>query len=457
MPMPDASSITPIQPPNLNSLSSMVNLGNQALDMQYKQGTMQSRIDEQAANTKKAQIGVSSDQFKFNKEQLQRVQDDAAALANDPVVAQAAQDPDNPQLYSQAMTQRLNEHAAFARGAGVPADIVDKTLAPYAEIAKNNPDRMLQFIKERQIAGVGGANQINAGQPNVAQVDNGQTIQGTNTNPYATGLPQGGPVFNVQKQIPVTQPITTPTGAKTIFGPQGAGAPQTELDPTTQNVLSGTGINFSNYEAGLNARAQSSNQILIRTAEMGNLINDFKPGAGTTVYTDIAKKLQAVGAPQALVDKVAGGDLSATQAFNKFIAQTVISTIRQSAGDDPAHASETEQYLKNNPTVDTDPRALKLFMDFTSKQASRDIIEQNMLANARKNGTLNPSTWISDINERMRGMGYQPHPTPPVGTATTPKPDASNTPAPSARTIVKQGTYGGKPVVQYSDGSVEYK
>ena len=38
-----------------------------------------------------------------------------------------------------------------------------------------------------------------------------------------------------------------------------------------------------------------------------------------------------------------------------------------------------------------------------------------------------------------------------------PQTDASNTPAPSARTIVKQGTYGGKPVVQYSDGSVEYK
>ena len=51
MPMPDASSITPIQPPNLNSLSSMVNLGNQALDMQYKQGTMQSRIAQQAALT----------------------------------------------------------------------------------------------------------------------------------------------------------------------------------------------------------------------------------------------------------------------------------------------------------------------------------------------------------------------------------------------------------------------
>ena len=69
---------------------------------------MQSRIDEQAANTKKAQIGASSDQFKFNKEQLQRVQDDAAALANDPVVAQAAQDPNNPQLYSQAMIQLFN-------------------------------------------------------------------------------------------------------------------------------------------------------------------------------------------------------------------------------------------------------------------------------------------------------------------------------------------------------------
>ena len=53
--MPDASSITPIQPPNLNSLSSMVNLGNQALDMQYKQGTMQSRIAQQAAQSSQAQ------------------------------------------------------------------------------------------------------------------------------------------------------------------------------------------------------------------------------------------------------------------------------------------------------------------------------------------------------------------------------------------------------------------
>ena len=55
MPMPDASSITAIQPPNLNSLSSMVNLGNQALDMQYKQGTMQSRIAQQAAQSSQAQ------------------------------------------------------------------------------------------------------------------------------------------------------------------------------------------------------------------------------------------------------------------------------------------------------------------------------------------------------------------------------------------------------------------
>jgi hypothetical protein len=205
------------------------------------------------------------------------------------------------------------------------------------------------------------------------------------------------------------------------------------------------------YQQNLADRVVASNQFLQRAEEIEPLLNEFKPGAGTSTYAKIAEKLQALGAPQGLVDSVAKGDLSAVQSLNKFMAQSVMSTARQAASGKP-YANEIDDFVKNNPTIETDPRALKRFIDFNKKLARTDLVENETLAQAKERGIYNPGTWQADWQKIAQSKGLLPK-TPSAQPKETAKEPAKS----QERTVVRQGTYNGRTVIEYSDGSVRYK
>jgi len=224
---------------------------------------------------------------------------------------------------------------------------------------------------------------------------------------------------------------------------RGAG----NINPTSADVELG-----SEYQKGLSSRVTASNAYLQRAQEIEPLLEQFKPGAGTGKYADIAQKLQAVGAPQALVDKVAGGDLSAVQSMNKFLAQSVIASARQAANGS-TYASEVENFLKNNPSVDTDPRALKRFIQFNNKLARVDLLENEALAQAKEKGIYNPGTWQADFQKIAEKQGLLPKT--PTKQESGEKPASQEKPTSQFREG-QTGTYNGKKVI-YKNGAWSYQ
>jgi len=241
---------------------------------------------------------------------------------------------------------------------------------------------------------------------------------------YAAALPQ----FNNNA---AGTPFLTNRAAGTVSAPMQASGQN--LTPTNVGVA-----NFGDYQKDLTTRVASATQNEMRLNEAENLMKEFKPGAGSRTYVDVAQKLQAVGAPQDLVDKVAKGDLSAAQSLNKFIAQTVI----QAATATPGTAESINRYIRDNPDIGSDPRALERFFEFTRKQNAIPIEEQKFLLEKAKTGTLNPDTHVSEVQQHIlqNFAGKQ------------------NTVTSKEQKNATFGKYKGRDVVSYDGGkSWEYK
>ena len=246
----------------------------------------------------------------------------------------------------------------------------------------------------------------------------------SNESKYAAALPS----FDTNA---AGTPFLTNRAAGTVSAPQTQSGQN--LTPTNVGVA-----NFGNYQKDLTTRVASATQNEMRLNEAENLMKEFKPGAGSRTYVDIAQKLQAVGAPQDLVDKVAKGDLSAAQSLNKFIAQTVI----QAATATPGTAESINRYIRDNPDIGSDPRALERFFEFTRKQNAIPIEEQKFLLEKVKKGSLNPDTHVSEAQQHIlqNFAGKQ------------------NTVTSKEQKNATFGKYKGRDVVSYDGGkSWEYK
>jgi hypothetical protein len=208
----------------------------------------------------------------------------------------------------------------------------------------------------------------------------------TSSEQYQAALPQ----FNTNAQ---GTPFLTNRAAGTVTSPQTQEGGQ-NLTPTTPGVQ-----NFNDYQKDLTTRVAGATQVEMRLNEAEDLMKKFKAGAGARTYVDIAQKLQAVGAPQGLVDAVAKGDLSAAQSLNKFIAQTVTASIGQMQGNPTANMMN--DYLKNNPDISSDPRALERFFEFGHKQNAIPIEEQNFLLEKSRNKVLNPDTHVAEAQQHI--------------------------------------------------------
>ena len=139
-----------------------------------------------------------------------------------------------------------------------------------------------------------------------------------------------------------------------------------------------------------------------------------------------------------MVDKVAKGDLSAAQSLNKFIAQSVTAGIGAMQGNPTANMMN--DYLKNNPDIASDPRALQRFIDFAHKQNEMAYDEQRYLLEKSKSGTLNPDTHVGEAQQYILNKFVRPQ----------------GTKEQSNRQVVRTGkTKSGQKVVEYSDGTRE--
>jgi len=216
------------------------------------------------------------------------------------------------------------------------------------------------------------------------------------------------------------------------------------INPTTADVSLG-----SEYAKTLQGRVQASNDWLQRSTEMRGILDEFKPGAGATTYAQLGQKLQAIGAPDDLVNKVANGDLAATQSLQKFMASSIMSAARQSAEGSP-FASEVKNFESNNPSVNSDPKTLKRFIDFYDRLAGASIKENEAMAQAKEKGIYNPGTWQADWQKMGQQQGLLPQT--PSGKVEPSQPKGQSQSYKEGQT----GTYNGKKVI-FRNGQWSYQ
>ena len=228
---------------------------------------------------------------------------------------------------------------------------------------------------------------------------------------------------------------TAATGAVTPVAGTG------EVNPTT-----GGAVSTSDYIKDLNQRNTAALETDMRLGEAESLLKLVKGGAGTKNFAEIAKWAQAANLPQSVVDSIAGGDLSAVQSAQKFITQAVI----QGATSNPGTAESVNRYIRDNPDIGTDPRALERFIKFTQKLNQKTFDETEFLLGQKKSGKFNPETHVQEVQQYLRGK-YLPGEEKPEG-----KKSESEK---SARKVVREGVdkATGRKVVQYDDGTIGYK
>lgn len=214
---------------------------------------------------------------------------------------------------------------------------------------------------------------------------------------------KGNPV-GIAKQMPPQIFIDPRTQIPTKVGgvgnqgapTTGAGTAATGPTPTGQDWH-----DFGEYNAKLNGRVSVASQSLPRIQAVEQALEGVKTGAGTEFYAGLAKKLQALGAPQSVYDKVAGGNLASIQEAEKMLFQTTLTGLEQSMTGDP-HVAQFNAANKVFPNVDTDPRAREMVLGFLRDQGNRDFAEQQALKKARTEGSFNPSTWQAQYQQKLR-------------------------------------------------------
>lgn len=193
------------------------------------------------------------------------------------------------------------------------------------------------------------------------------------TNPDFSSQGQGG------------QQLSRMAGA-TQGGQFGYTPPASQLEADKAQALAGVSqstkpqLDYSTNAAtafqkmgdNINGRLSESQALLQRISESRDALSRFKAGGGNETRLGMAQTAQGLGMPTSIVDKIAGGDLSAVQEFQKFAAQEALQTMQQSLSTDSGPAAKGNRlsmdlFIKNNPNITTDPRAIEKIFNFQTK------------------------------------------------------------------------------------------
>lgn len=168
---------------------------------------------------------------------------------------------------------------------------------------------------------------------------------------------------------------------------------------TQGKYLTDRGTDMAQYQKALDTNVSMGATIQQTIAEARNAMANFIPGGGAETYAKIAQVAQAFGADPKIVDKISNGDLSASQEFNKLMVNTVMGQIREQLsgiGGSRLSQMEFQTFSKNNPNIETDPRAIGKIFDFWTRLYQRDVDEQrSMNQYLGRGGDISqwPATW----------------------------------------------------------------
>jgi len=117
--------------------------------------------------------------------------------------------------------------------------------------------------------------------------------------------------------------------------PQSAGAGAPAYGPQStiaKSEATGVGENYAKQQEQVDTNAAAATQGRATVAQMVDALKGFDPNAAAPLRMDLAAAAQAMGAPDAMVKGIAGGDLNAMQEFGKLAYGNSISQLRAFMG-----------------------------------------------------------------------------------------------------------------------------
>lgn len=224
-----------------------------------------------------------------------------------------------------------------------------------------------------------------------------------------TGARQMGEVVNTPTPGELNTPVMgqTPGGAPTIAPraavvPQFTGSgevmpgtgPQSGVKPavigpnaTTSKYQEALGPIAAQDEDDLNARVRTGVMMAQNLGVAKEALGKFKTGGGAELGLRLSGIAQAMGLPTSVVDKLASGDRSAAQEFQKLAVQQAVANLRQAQGSGQRQTNlEFDNFVKSNPNLETDPRAIEKIFNLYTRQNKLFTAEQTA-RNMWKEGT----------------------------------------------------------------------
>lgn len=187
-------------------------------------------------------------------------------------------------------------------------------------------------------------------------------------------------------------PAAPATGAPVPQQPVAPSGPvRTQLGPAALGMQT----DVKEYKNSLDIAADQATKSNMIMGELEQALKGFKSGAGTEHYIAAAKLLQSLGVRNDIVDKVAGGNLSSAQEFNKLALQYSTGQLRSALLPGAGRLTNTEfsAFRDANPNWDSDPRTIAKLLAFQRQLNGLDIKKQlafGLAQNQMENGEPMP-------------------------------------------------------------------
>lgn len=364
-------------------LAKMAVLGSANPDVAWKLPELMNQIitrKNMQANTVATELGVAQSRYKTMggvAASLLQEADANAATKFGPDGKPAAGSID-PRKFSAGVGQLLSAGIfddpkdAAAMIAGAPSD--PKELYNYVKrfaTSAADVDHTMEAIRGTIAPqDLGGVKRFVRTSPATGRADiapgSASTLEQVPTAPDRNALVKTGVDANGRDIMGSRSSLPMQGGGGTPLANAGQGAPgavsdmATTLSPSDAAALKGAGEGFVTYHNEVQTANQGVNNTLRTMDEMKNALKEFKSGGGMEVREKLASLAQGLGADNKLVDKIMGGNLGAVQEFVKLSTQYATNEMKTAMGSSQRLTNlDFATFLKNNPTITTDPRAME--------------------------------------------------------------------------------------------------
>ena len=238
-------------------------------------------------------------------------------------------------------------------------------------------------------------------------------------------------------QAPATPAATAPsTPTPSPAAPAGApgappGVPQAQIpwqQVRTAQYLKAGQDHYNERFKELSDRVTAEYPVLQSIAEMRDLMKDVRPGPEQAWRYPLATFAKKIGASDAIVRGIEGGDLGKAQELQKFFVTNVMGQLRQNLPPGSRlNLMEWSAFSRNNPNLETLPDAIERIFNFWTKQYDFNRTELEQMPQYVSRGG-DPFQWDAEWSHRATGLGFIS-----PATGIQPRPEPGAPPAPGTR------------------------